>query len=404
MTMRNDPVRVNRRRLLQHTIQAAGALWLTGCSAPNPYREHAESVPVPWPRPTLETKIGQMLMVGFRGQSVTPSSAIIRDIREQRIGSVVLFEYNTARNENARRQLQKLTTDLQAAAPLPLLIAIDEEGGRVTRLREAYGFPGSVSAAYLGGANDPRLTRHYANTTSRTLADVGVNLNLAPVVDLNVNPNNPVIGRVRRSFSDQPEIVVTHAGEFIRGHHSRGVFCTLKHFPGHGSSIGDTHRGFVDVTESWTHNELEPFRQLIDQGLADAIMTAHIFNAELDDTHPATLSRPILTDLLRGRLGYNGVIISDDMQMRAISDHYRFEEAVQLAVLAGVDIIAVGNNVRFARNMPQRAIAAIHELLAQGAIDERRIDASYDRIMALKSAMYSPAANVRPLTRYRYEP
>ena len=160
--------------------------------------------------------------------------------------------------------------------------------------------------------------------------------------------------------------------------------CTLKHFPGHGSSLGDTHDGFVDVTATWSDVELKPFADLIDAGLADAIMTAHIFNARLDDALPATLSHKIITGVLREQLGYDGVIISDDMQMGAIANHYAFDEAVQVAVLAGVDMIALANNIRFAQNVAERAHSAIRRMVEEGKISEARIDTSYRRIMALK--------------------
>src|SRR5690606_10098573 len=165
-----------------------------------------------------------------------------------------------------------------------------------------------------------------------TLAEAGINLNLAPVVDVNVNPDNPVIGQLERSFSGDPDVVTEQAKAFIEAHHEHGVLCTLKHFPGHGSSEADSHLGFVDVTNLWSRQELEPFRNLIDAGLADAIMTAHIFNANWDSEHPATLSRAVITGILREELGYDGVVITDDMQMGAIRDFYGFEAAVVMSV------------------------------------------------------------------------
>jgi len=339
--------------------------------------------------PTLDVKIGQMIMVGFRGLAAPAESMIIRNIREQHVGSVVLFDSDVALNLSQRNiaspeQVRALVGQLQAAAGIPLLIAIDQEGGKVNRLKEAYGFPPTVPASYYGIMNDLAKTNAHADTTARTLADLGINLNLAPVVDLNINPYNPIIGKLGRSISSDPEIVATHAAAIIEAHHRHNVLCTLKHFPGHGSSLGDTHAGFVDVTETWSTEELAPFQALIGEGLADAIMTAHIFNAQLDPMLPATLSHAIITGILREQMGYSGVIISDDMQMGAIAKHYKFEPAVQAAVLAGVDIIAIANNIRLARNQAERAIDAIRELVDTGKISEARIDESYRRIMALK--------------------
>ncbi len=341
------------------------------------------------PLPPLDVKIGQMLMVGFRGLTLRDGSTIMRNIQDERVGAVVLFDQDvplglTQRNISSPEQVRTLVGQLQQAAPTPLLVAVDQEGGRVSRLHERYGFPPTVSPAYLGVMNDLAKTDATAAEMAQVMAELGINLNLAPVVDLNVNPNNPIIGRLGRSISNDPAAVSAHAAAIIEAHHRHGVMCTLKHFPGHGSSLGDTHDGFVDVTATWSDVELKPFADLIDAGLADAIMTAHIFNARLDDALPATLSHKIITGVLREQLGYDGVIISDDMQMGAIANHYAFDEAVQVAVLAGVDMIALANNIRFAQNVAERAHSAIRRMVEEGKISEARIDTSYRRIMALK--------------------
>lgn len=402
----------SRRRLLLRGTQLASAGLLTGCASPTLALVSQSAVnqsiggvrgltprslpPLPTgspfaaPEPPLDVKIGQMLMIGFRGVSAAPDSTIVRHIREQHVGSVVLFEYNISPSAQASATLRNLTDALQDAAEIPLLIAIDQEGGQVTRLREAYGFPRTVSAGYLGQLDDLETTHTFASDMAASLAAHGVNLNLAPVVDLNTNPRNPVIGAYERSFSADPATVTAHATTFVRAHHEHGVLCTLKHFPGHGSSAADTHRGFVDVTEEWDEEELQPYRELIRAGASDAIMTAHIFNSKLDRELPATLSQPIITGLLREQLGYQGVVISDDMQMRAISKYYDFEHAVQAAVLAGVDVLAIANNLTYTGDATQRAVAAIRELVDSGRIDRSHIDASFTRIMALKQRLAAP--------------
>jgi beta-N-acetylhexosaminidase len=273
---------------------------------------------------------------------------------------------------------------LQQLASTPLLIAIDQEGGRVNRLKEKFGFPPTVSAQSLGAANDPGATRRQAEQTATTLARLGINLNFAPVVDLNTNPENPVIGKLERSFSADSATVTWQAQVWIEAHHQHGILCALKHFPGHGSSRADSHLGFVDVTETWTRAELEPYRQLIQAGLADVIMTAHIFNAKLDPNVPATLSRPVLTGILRGELGYQGVVVSDDMQMKAISAHYGLESAIQQAVNAGVDILVFGNNSLFDPEIAQKAISILRQSVKEGIISQGRIEESYQRIVRLK--------------------
>jgi len=207
------------------------------------------------------------------------------------------------------------------------------------------------------------------------------------VVDLNINPDSPAIGRVERSFSADPGLVTEHARTIVRAHRAYNVLCTLKHFPGHGSSRADTHFDFTDVTQTWSDIELLPYASLITSSDCDVVMTAHIFNATLDSNYPATLSQAIITGILRERLGFSGVVISDDMQMKAISDHYTFEKAIELAILAGVDVIALANNTSSPNDKTTRAINTIRSLVDQGIISEERIDQSYHRIMALKAKL-----------------
>jgi beta-N-acetylhexosaminidase len=236
----------------------------------------------------------------------------------------------------------------------------------------------------LGQDNNLDETRSLAANIAQWLADGGVTLNLAPVVDVAVNPENPIIAGLERSFSPDPEVVASQAAAYVDGHHEKGVKCTLKHFPGHGSSQGDTHLGFVDVTSTWSEHELIPYRRLLEQGKVDAIMTAHIYNANFDPDLPATLSPAVVTGLLREQLGYDGVVISDDMQMRAITDLFRLDRAFELAILAGVDIIAVANNVTYSGTVADRFVNTVHKMLEAGAIGEDRIEQSFQRIMRLK--------------------
>ena len=341
---------------------------------------------------SLDVKIGQMIMVGFRGLFVTDDHPIVRDLREFHVGSIVFFAYDVANNVpvfniESPEQVRRLTRSLQGFASSPLLISIDQEGGKVNRLIQEQGFSPSVSAAYLGSLNDLNTTRRYAELTGKTLSEIGINLNLAPDVDLNINPNNPIIAQRERSYSSDPTIVTAHAKEVINGHHKYGVLCTLKHFPGHGSSSHDSHLGFVDVTASWNEQELQPYTNMINAGLCDAVMTAHIYNANLDPDFPATLSKQIITGILRQRLHYDGVIISDDMQMKAISEYYGLETSVYRAIDAGVDIISFANNSVNDPDIVLRVTRIIRHLVQNGAISEARIDESYRRIRTLKARM-----------------
>jgi beta-N-acetylhexosaminidase len=346
----------------------------------------------------LDKKIAQMLLIGFRGKSLRADDAFLGLVREGRVGSVILFDYDVPtkvydRNIETPAQVKALNASLQEAAKksgTKIFISIDQEGGRVNRLKPSYGFAPSVSQQYLGGLEATLgrkqaldSTRIYAAQTAQTLAQSGFNLNFAPLVDVNVNPTNPVIGGKERSFSTDPATVAAYAKVVVEEHRKRKIVSTLKHFPGHGSSKDDSHEGFVDVTTTWTHAELTPFATLIKQGAADMIMTAHIFNSTLD-TVPATLSRRIITGILRDSLGYKGVVISDDMQMKAIAAHYGLETALERCINAGVDIVCFGNNLDYDPDIATKAHATIKKLVLEGKISPRRIDEAYKRVLALK--------------------
>lgn len=396
---------LSRRQFLLRASQTLSAALLAGCALParaadlattsTPFNDFSSAMakpPLSYPRQqalpvpefTLETKIGQMLMVGFSGRYLSEESAIIQDLRANKVGSIVLFGHNLA----SAGQAAALTSMLSAASALPLLISVDQEGGFVSRFGAWSGITPNYSAQYLGAQNDLELTRTQGDSTATVLSSLGVNLNLAPVVDLNLNPSNPVIGRVQRSFSGDPAVVVEQSRTLIDAHHQHGVLCTLKHFPGHGSSTGDTHLGFVDVTETWQDAELEPFGRLVAGGQVDAVMTAHIFNGRLDAQYPATLSRPIITGILREQLGYGGVIISDDLRMRAISDLYTPEDAILRAIDAGVDILAISNNIPGKKQISAgQAFDIILNLVNTGALSGERIEQSFQRIMQLKAKL-----------------
>jgi beta-N-acetylhexosaminidase len=306
-----------------------------------------------------------MLMVGFRGLTVADQSPIIQDIKKRNIRGVILFDYDVPskspiRNIKSLKQIDALTAALQKASAVPLFIAIDQEGGKVNRLKEKLGFPLSVSEQYLGTINNPGTTRKFAKITARTLANLGINLNFASVVDLNTNPDNPIIGK--------------------------GVLSAIKHFPGHGSPTNDSHKDFVDVTDSWSSDELKPFEAIIKSGECDMVMTVHIFNRKLDQRWPATLSSRTIKGILRKNLNYEGVVISDDMQMEAIRSFYGLETAIKTAILFGVDIFLFANNSVFEEDIAIHAITIIKKLIFRGEIRPERINESYMRIMKLKKA------------------
>lgn len=388
----------SRRTFLRMLGQAAAGLLLTACTLPppppsSPSVDDFPSIPQTL-RPnlnerylSLSEKIGQMLLIGFSGTWVNDNSRIVRDILTYGVGGVVLFRQNVGWPQ----QVTELTTALQVASfqatGLPLFVAADQEGGRVSRITSQFGLQANYSAQTLGALDDLERTSAYARNVAQSLKQVGINLNLAPVVDLNTNPANPVIGALARSFSPDPAVVARHAAAFIHAHTDEGLLCTLKHFPGHGSSRQDSHYGFVDVTQTWRDDELTPYRTLIRAGQSEAVMTAHIFNANLDPQLPATLSPTVITDLLRGDLNYDGLIFTDDLQMDAIRAYYSFEDAVRLSVLAGVDVLSISNSFLDQRDAVAIAVAVIHEMVESGQIPEARIDASYGRIVRAKARL-----------------
>lgn len=343
--------------------------------------------------PTLKQQIGQMLLVGFRGTELTADNHIINDLQNYNLGGVILYEkdgpsQSRPRNIESPGQLRKLVADLKLYSTEKLLIAIDEEGGVVNRLKPSYGFPESVRAQYLGEINNEDSTRFYAGRIAATLADMGINLNFAPVVDLNVDEQSPAIGALGRSFSANASDVVFHARLFIDEHRKQNILTCCKHFPGHGSAAADSHLGFTDVTNTWSNSELEPYKELIESGDCKLVMSAHVFNQNLDADYPATLSKTILTDILRQQLGFDGVIVSDAMEMGAITENYGIKEAIEKSINAGCDILVFSNNIKeFNENVVSETIDLILELVDEGKISREQILESYQRIIKLKASI-----------------
>lgn len=338
---------------------------------------------------SLDLKIGQMIMVGINSRTaLTNTDSLNNELKKRKMGGIIIFEKNI-NPTNSKENLKKLIADLQASSPIKLLISIDEEGGKVHRLKEKYGFVKMPSATYLGSQKNTDSTTFYTLSLAEQLAYLGINLNFAPDVDLGSNPNNPVIAKVGRSYSPNPDVVTKHADASITAHHQHNVKTILKHFPGHGSSTTDSHLGITDVTNLWKLNELFPYNNLIKANKVDAIMTAHIINCHLDSTClPATLSKTIVGDLLRNIMGFNGVVFSDDMQMFAISKNYGLDNALKLSINAGVDVVLFGNNVSQSDRITATEIhAKIKKMVLSGEISKARINEAYQRIMKLKATL-----------------
>lgn len=336
-----------------------------------------------------EQKIAQLFIVGFYATSVQPSSAICKSLHKFNPGGVVLFDFSPVnkkqpKNITSKKQLKQLTTQLQqCSAQHNLLIAVDQEGGTVQRLKHKYGFYGHFPNAKKSAQMDPKKFYSTYVTMAQELHDVGINYNLAPIVDLDINKRNFIIHKLHRSFSKDPYVVAQKARLFIKAMHTQNVLTALKHFPGHGSSLGDTHKGFVNVTNLWTQKELIPYEQINND--ADTIMVAHLYNKKLDPLYPATLSKKTIQHLLREQIGYNGVVITDDLLMGAIRKKYSLKRSIELALNAGNTLLLFANQVH-----PKHVInieTLVH--ITQELIDERKvqystIESAYKKIQKLK--------------------
>jgi beta-N-acetylhexosaminidase len=327
----------------------------------------------------LNKQIGQMIMVGFKGLTAGPNSSIAQIIKKDNVGGVILYSYNI----ESPQQLKQLTKQLQSYSKTPLFIAVDQEGGEVTRLNPKNGFKAVPSEQYLGTLNNLDTTRFYGVRIAKELSSVGINVDLAPVVDLNTNPDNPAIGAIHRSFSANPMIVTRNAKAEISEFQKFHIIATLKHFPGLGSAHGNPDYSFVDVTKTWQEKALDPYRNLISSGYEGMIMLTSLFNARLDTTYPAMFSKLTVNGILRDSLGFDGVVITDALNAKALSKFYDIEEIIKLCIQAGDDILL------FAHFKPTPSIAdvalnIINNLIKSGQIAKDRIVQSYKRIMKIK--------------------
>ena len=331
--------------------------------------------------PSIEAMIGQMVMVGFHGERAGEKwpRQLRAQIKAGQVGGVVLYAYNI----KDPVQLSDLTRLLHFSADKHILwVAADQEGGKIQRLTAAKGFSDYPSAKRLAAQkNRTNAFAHYRNLACE-LRGYGINFNFGPVVDLELNASSPAIGQLERSYGPDPKTVAGFAENFIRAHRTCGIMTSLKHFPGHGSASGDTHKGLVDVTATANPIELEPFKTLIDKKLADSVMMAHVIDRRIDEA-PATFSKKQI-DRLR-EMGFDGVVISDDLQMGAIADYYDFNETVLRAVEAGNDVLLFSNYFAPDPEIPAKVQAVLKSGIESGRIDRGLIEAAYRRIVALKN-------------------
>jgi len=348
----------------------------------------------------LEKMIGQMIMVGFEGTG--PSDSQVRQVHEAvsegRVGGVILFRHNI----KDKKQVKALIAYLKEAAPadLPLLVAIDQEGGKVQRLSSKNGGHDYPSAKDISETYDLKEALKIYSGMAGELASLGFNLNFGPVVDFDHNPRTgekcPVIGGLERSYGAKTQEIVDYAKAFVEAHHQRGLLTALKHFPGHGLALKDSHQGLVDITRTWREFEVEPYRELNASHHADMIMVGHLWLGHFDGEYPATLSEHIITPLLREQLDFQGVVITDDLHMGAIGQNYGLEEIALLAVQAGNDILLFSNNAAAAQGVKNfkgsvTIVDLIHDTLEsavqRGELNLTRLNESFRRIKILKERL-----------------
>lgn len=350
----------------------------------------------------LKERIGQMIMVGFRGTEAPENSEIYNIIKDVKVGGVVLFDYNVPlksfpMNIESPKQVKNLIFDIQKYSKTPLFVSVDAEGGNVNRLKQRYGFLPIVSAGKMGKDSTLQTTQKESIKLAGELKNAGFNMNLAPVADVNINSKNPIIGAIGRSFSNDSGDVVKNARVFIQNHTNNNVIAVVKHFPGQGSATQDTHLGLADVSKTYKPVELEPYNVLNSENLLNVVMVGHIINKNVDPQYPATLSSIFLQDILKNQIGFKGVIISDDMQMDAINKNYSLQDSVILSINAGVDVVSVLNNSPsgYDKDVAYKVRDIIFDAVKSKKISEERIIESYNKILELKKKfeIIKPTAN-----------
>jgi len=358
-------------RALLLALALSVSVWAAGCRSVAPERFGE-----------LNPRLGELLLVGFHGTTLQDNAALDRLLCETRVAGVILFARNIVDAAQTARLTRGLTARARACTGRPLLVAVDAEGGRVMRLGPAAGWTATLSHQDLGQAGDLAETELEARRIGGMLRDAGINWNLAPVIDVGYNPANPVIVGVGRSFGANPKLVAAQARAYIAGMHAAGILTAVKHFPGHGSSVDDSHAGFVDVTDTA-------------RPVVDAVMTAHVFNRHLDAWLPATLSRPTIDGVLRSELGWRGVVVSDDMRMGAIEQHYGAGDAAVQALRAGVDLILIADDrLPGDRSASAETLTAIRRAVRRGRLPAGQVEEALARIAALRSRL-TVAADVR---------
>ncbi len=332
---------------------------------------------------------GQLVIKGFFGQ--TPIDKQVKATRralENGVISGVIFYDKNVRNP---KQVASLTRYLLASkTPYTPIIAVDQEGGAVQRLNRRKGFTYVPGHFRMQQRNTVEQARTRYDAMTKELAQAGFNTNLGPVVDLNLNPDNPIIARARRSFGQHPLYVARYAESFIEAHKAKGIGTAVKHWPGHGSSTKDTHLQFVDVTGHWKAVEIEPYRRLFAKGYSGMVMISHLYHRDWGGGKdlPASLSPIAIKTMLRDDLGYDGVLITDDLQMRGISTRFKLDEAIIMALAAGNDIALIGNVLASTPENADFAVRAIERGVREGRLAFKDLYRSWQRVTQYKAGLH----------------
>jgi len=327
----------------------------------------------------LNVMIGQLLVLGLPANSPDDESArsLAADMAAGRVGGSVLLRHNVSDLDS----LKGLTRLFLQANPM-VLNAVDQEGGLVQRLSEDIGFSALPRPRWVAQNLSAEQASELYFEAGEEMRRAGFNLNLAPSVDWH-DANNPVIGNFGRSFGDTIEQIETYARSFVNGMARAGLASTLKHFPGHGTSRGDSHNGFVNISQTWQDRELTPFRALAAE--APVVMGGHLYHPRFSDGEsPITFSARGLREELRNNLGFAGVIVTDDLDMGAIRQNFSLEEAVVRSLKAGNDLLLMSNSLEYDPGLPRRVARWVRAALADGRLETAQLEASYLRVMRLK--------------------
>ena len=339
---------------------------------------------------SLEHMIGQMIMVGFTGTARNDPGvkAVRQELKDGTIGGVLLL----ARNVVSRKQVRQLNKSLRDASGdrIPL-ISVDQEGGAIQRLKARTGHLSFPSARHVATSPKYRTGSKVISLYTKMAAELrsgGINVNFGPVVDLNINPENPIIGRLGRSYGTDPDRVSLYARWFSLAHQGAGILTVAKHFPGHGSSETDSHIDYTDISKSWRKEELRPFIDLAEDQFVDMVMVGHLYHPKFSDGPgiPASLSKKSITALRRD-FGFKGVIITDDLDMGALRKHFSFEDRIVRAIRAGEDMLVFANLINPKHDLGARIHKVIRQAVDTGKIKKSRIVDAYERITAMKRGL-----------------